>query len=100
MPHAYEGPADIVVSATIFGREPVEVLSPGVQIILRPHGPGVVHMEFPAQLAAPESANHVRVLLPDGKWLEGSLVHGEITGPSGWLTFNVERSEGLAETSL
>lgn len=95
MPHTYEGLADITLSATLMGIAPVEILSTEVPVVLRSAGPNVVQMEFPAELAAPENANTVRLVLPSGKVLGGTIQHGALTGPTGWLTFNVETLEGL-----
>ncbi|TPG87738.1 hypothetical protein EAH72_34230 [Pseudomonas caspiana] len=60
--------------------------------------PGVARLEFTKGLIGPERANYVRVLLPSGLAVAGSIVQGDRQPDgSGWLTFNVEDTDlGLA----
>lgn len=99
MSYAHQGPAHVTVSARYFGCDPVDTLNEAVTINLAGSGtPGVTRLEFTKSLIGPERANYVRVLLPNGFALGGSIVHGERAADgSGWLTFHVEEADlGLA----
>ncbi|TPG85993.1 hypothetical protein EAH72_34725 [Pseudomonas caspiana] len=99
MSYAHQGPAHVTVSARHFGSDPVDTLNEAVSINLSGTGtPKVTRLEFPKSLIGPERANYVRVLLPNGLALGGSILQGERGADgSGWLTFSVEETDlGLA----
>ncbi len=99
MSHAHQGPAHVTISARWFGTEPVDVLNEAVTINLAGSGtPNVTRLEFSTALIGPERANYVRVVLPNGLALGGSIIQGDRRADgSGWLTFSVEETDlGLA----
>ncbi|MQU22168.1 hypothetical protein GHO35_13565 [Pseudomonas helleri] len=99
MSYAHQGPAHVTVSARYFGSDPVDTLNEAVTINLAGSGtPKVARLEFAKSLIGPERANYVRVVLPNGLAMAGSIIQGERGADgSGWLTFGVEEADlGLA----
>lgn len=85
-------PCHVILSARYFGEDPVDTLNEAVTIHLTGSGvPKVARLEFSHYLIGPERANYVRVVLPNGLTIAGSIIQGEpgIDG-GGWLTFSIE----------
>jgi hypothetical protein len=90
MPHAYEGPATVTVMALYVGKEPNELTTLELPVVLSNAGPGRARIEYGRYLQGPKDANVLRVVLPDGLMLRGPIIDGRNEPLGGWLEFEVE----------
>lgn len=87
MAAAYEGLADVTISAEYFSAEAVKSENPQVSIALTNMGVGLVQLRFFGRLIAPENATYVYVVLPNGLSFSGEILQGERLADGGWFSF-------------
>lgn len=88
--YVYEGLATVTVLARYAGQSPVELTTLECPVRLTNAGPGRVRVELQYYLQGPTDANTLRVMLPHGMMVQGSMVDGCNEPNGGWLLIDVE----------
>lgn len=93
MSSTYEGLATVVISAQCPGVDTVAVTNEGLHIqLLRSKTSGLIELHFTGPLQGPDDASHIRVSLPSGMVLGGSLIEGHRDSQGGWLRFEMNEA--------
>lgn len=95
MPYDYEGPATVTVMALRRGRLHAELSTLEMPVVMRDAGLTRARIEYGHYLKGPRDANVLRLMLPDGRMLQGPIIDGRKELLGGWLEFDVEQ-EGRA----
>lgn len=93
MDYTYEGPATVTVIALYQGLLPVELTTFELPVVLSNAGPNRARIAYTHYLQGPKHANALRVVLPDGLMLQGSIINGRNEPAGGWLEFDVKEHD-------
>lgn len=93
MSYVYEGLATVVVIARYLAQAPVERTTLECQVRLSDPVAGRARIELQQYLQGPKTANLVRVMLPDGRMLQGQILDSSNEPGGGWLLVNIEQFE-------
>lgn len=93
MSDIYEGLATVVVIARYLGQGPIELTTLECPVRLSDAGTGRTRIELQQYLQGPKAANLLRVILPDGRMVQGQMIDGCNEPGGGWLLINVGQFE-------
>ncbi|KAB0485738.1 MULTISPECIES: hypothetical protein [Pseudomonas] len=93
MRYAYEGPATVTVIAMYRGRVPAELSTLEFPVVVSCVGSDRARIEYGHYLQGPKGANVLRLVLPGGHMMQGSIIDGRNEPLGGWLEFDVEEHE-------
>ncbi|AHZ72655.1 hypothetical protein OU5_5576 [Pseudomonas mandelii JR-1] len=93
MSYAYEGLATVAVLALYRGQPPNELTTLELNVRVLNLDPKRFRLEFDHYLQGPKKANALRVVLPGGLLLQGSIVDGSNEPAGGWLLIDVAQNE-------
>ncbi|KAF2395382.1 hypothetical protein [Pseudomonas frederiksbergensis] len=93
MSYAYQGLATIGVLALYRGQPPNKLTTLELNIRVLNVNPKSFRLEFDHYLQGPKEANAIRVILPGGLLLQGSIIDGSNEPAGGWLLIDVEHYE-------
>lgn len=88
--HVFEGLATVTVIARYAGKPQAELTALEFPVRLKTAGTDHTRVELTRYLEGPKDANMLRVILPDGKMVEGPLVDSCTAPLGGWLLIDVE----------
>ncbi|QCY09575.1 hypothetical protein [Pseudomonas sp. MPC6] len=97
MSYAYEGLARVGVLALYLGQSPNELTTLELKVRVLDAGPRRFRLEFDRYLQGPQEANALRVVLPGGLLLQGTIVDGRNEPAGGWLLIDGEPHESALE---
>lgn len=93
MSYVYEGVATVVVIARYLEQAPVELSTLECVVRLSDAGTGRVRVELQQYLQGPKAANLLRVVLPDGRMVQGQIIDSCNEPGGGWILIKIEQSE-------
>lgn len=99
MSDVYEGLATVSVIAHYLGQAPVDLTTFECPVRLSHAGPGRARIELQHYLQGPKAANLLRVLLPDGRMLQGQILDSCNEPGGGWVLIKIEQFELTPEPS-
>ena len=99
MSHVFEGLATVTVIARYLGQAPIERTTLECPVRLSDAGAGRARIELQQYLQGPPAANLLRVVLLDGRRVQGQIIDSRNEPGGGWLLINIEQFELTPEPS-
>lgn len=90
MSHVFEGLATVTVMARYAGKPQAELTTLECPVRLKTAGTDRARVELARYLEGPKDANVLRVILPEGRMVQGPIVDGCNAPLGGWLLIDVE----------
>lgn len=91
--YVYEGPATVVVIARYLAQDPIELTTLECLVRLSEAGAGQARIELQQYLQGPKAANLLRLMLPDGRMVQGQILDSCNEPGGGWLLIRIEQFE-------
>jgi len=90
MSHVFEGLATVTVIARYAGKPQAELTTLECPVRLETAGTDRTRVELARYLEGPKDANVLRVILPEGRMVQGPIIDGCNAPLGGWLLIDVE----------